>query len=146
MEQENYTPPSRATLAILGLLAVAGSVNVIDYQGTRFYGVEPDTLKPVIEIIDTLIIVLRCAMVLTVMLEDITSISLQAADSQKWKRQATDARLKAIQQFTRYIFHEARVPLQAVTLAVDELGASLDNIRGHTASIRDLATAVQAMA
>ena len=87
----------------------------------RFFGVRNDIGEIMAALAETMVGLLRCALAVAVLHSDITAVARRAAKAQKWQRKAADARLHAIQQFTRYIFHEARVPLQAVSLAVDEL-------------------------
>ena len=127
-----------AHAAAMGVL-VLSSLYPTAYYGERWFGFTHRTAEALMMISDFAVILVRCALLFTVVYRDVLAVAVLAADSQKWKREAADARLKAIQQFTRYIFHEARVPLQAVTLAVDELGASLDDIRGRSRTIRHMA-------
>lgn len=93
--------------------------------GTRFFGWSMTSAGIISALSETMLGLIRCAMAVAVLHEDITAVARKATKAQEWQRKAADARLHAIQQFTRYIFHEARVPLQAVTLAVDELEEGL---------------------
>ena len=108
----------------------------IEFYATRIFEFDEGTSNTINVVVDALVGLLRCAIAVAIVHADITEVAKQAAEAQEWRRKAADTRLDAIQQFTRYIFHEARVPLQAVTLAVDELEEGLKEAMGHTGELR----------
>lgn len=122
---------SSATIAIMVLVGVSGLLMQISFFSARWWGCTISGSQALFASAACMFTAFRCALALVVMHNEVTAVSNQVAETNKWRRQAADARLDTIQQFTRYIFHEARVPLQAVSLAVHELRASLNGIRSE---------------
>jgi len=119
------------------LLYIAATLMLpIELYATRIFDLDGGTSRVINTVVDAMLGLLRCAIAVAIVHTDITEVAKQAAEAQEWRRKAADTRLDAIQQFTRYIFHEARVPLQAVTLAVDELEEGLKEAMGHTGELR----------
>ena len=66
-----------------------------------------------------------------------SAISQLVQQVAKAKDEANRSRMQHVRQFIRYVFHEARVPLQAVSLGVEEIEDILRDIhREHRAAHR----------
>ena len=115
----------------------------LEYYGTRWMGLDLQTARQIVAITDAVVIVLRCGLAVAIVHAEVTAVANEASKAQQYKREAADARLDTIQQFTRYIFHEARVPLQAVSLAVDELQETVKEASLQARELEGLGTGMR---
>jgi len=112
---------------VLSMVALSG-LYPLAYYGERWFGLSQDTATVLYIACDIWVVLMRFSFFFGMVHRDVLVVAQEAIESQEFEREASDSRLDAIKQFTRYIFHEARVPLQAVALSVQELQESIKDI------------------